>query len=48
MSATKRKVLESLEIDILLTLDCTGSMGGWIEQCKKNLKEIIDTVVSKS
>ena len=48
MQATKERVLKSLEIDILLLLDCTSSMKKWIEKSKENLKEIINTVKAKS
>jgi hypothetical protein len=32
-------------LDLALLLDCTASMGSWIERSKKTLKEIIDNTV---
>ena len=33
-------------LDLCLILDCTSSMGAWIERSKNTLKEIIDHVIS--
>jgi hypothetical protein len=31
-------------IDIMFIIDCTGSMGSWIEASKREIKSIIDCV----
>lgn len=31
-------------LDMMFIIDCTGSMGSWIETCKKEIKAIIDCV----
>lgn len=31
-------------LDMMFIIDCTGSMGSWIDACKKEIKAIIDCV----
>ena len=35
-------------LDLCLILDCTASMGSWIERSKDTLKQIIDSVKSEN
>jgi hypothetical protein len=50
-AVTKREVKkashskDSKLLELCLLLDCTGSMGSWIERAKKTLKEIVDNIV---
>ncbi len=39
-----RRVMGSKTLDMMFIIDCTGSMGCWIEACKKEIKSIIDCV----
>ena len=40
----RRAAYGNKSIDIMFIIDCTGSMGSWIEACKKEIKSIIDCV----
>ena len=49
--APKKKAIEkksSKILDLCLVLDCTASMGMWIERSKDTLKQIIDTVKTEN
>jgi hypothetical protein len=43
---TRTKSGSNLILDLCLLMDCTGSMGSWIERSKVTLNEIIDAVKS--
>ena len=45
---TRTKSGSNLILDLCLLMDCTGSMGSWIELSKVTLKEIIDAVKSQN
>jgi hypothetical protein len=40
----RRALFSGKELDMMFIIDCTGSMGSWIEACKKEIKSIIDCV----
>ena len=42
--ADKSETATSKKLDLCLLLDCTGSMGPWIQRSKDTLKTIIDSV----
>ena len=42
--AEKSEAATSKKLDLCLLLDCTGSMGPWIQRSKDTLKTIIDSV----
>ena len=33
-------------LDLMIVLDCTGSMGSWIKACKEEIKMIINSIQS--
>jgi hypothetical protein len=37
-----RKVIDRKSLDIMFIMDCTGSMGHWIDAAKREIKSIID------
>jgi vacuole morphology and inheritance protein 14 len=39
-----RRAIGGKTLDMMFIIDCTGSMGSWIEACKKEIKSIIDCV----
>lgn len=43
---SSKNTSENSKLDIMLLLDVTGSMSSWIDICKKNLKTIVDNVIS--
>ncbi len=45
---TRTKSGSNLILDLCLLMDCTGSMGSWIERSKVTLNEIIDAVKSQN
>jgi uncharacterized protein YegL len=47
MYTVKQLVKKENAIDILLMLDCTGSMIKWIDEAAKNLVNIIDKLKEK-
>lgn len=40
----EHKILGKANLDLLFIMDCTGSMGGWLDACKYELKNIIDAI----
>jgi hypothetical protein len=40
----RRALYAGKELDMMFIIDCTGSMGCWIEACKREIKAIIDCV----
>ena len=50
MSEIKKKIQETLEVggdvDVVIILDCTGSMEPYLEEAQKNIVKIIDSVKS--
>ncbi|XP_077980028.1 uncharacterized protein LOC144435308 [Glandiceps talaboti] len=34
-------------LDLAFVMDCTGSMGSWIEEAKKNIQSIVEEIVAK-
>ena len=50
MIETKKKVEEFNQkngVDLLLLMDCTGSMKDWIDECKDNLLDVMKNVREK-
>jgi hypothetical protein len=47
-ASTKEGSSNQKSLDLLLLLDCTGSMSSWIQRSKDTLKEIIDAVKSSN
>ena len=45
-SIKESKASNEKTLDLCLILDCTGSMGSWIERAKDTLKTIVDQVKS--
>ena len=45
-SIKESKASNDKTLDLCLILDCTGSMGSWIERAKDTLKTIVDQVKS--
>lgn len=39
-----RRVQGNKTLDMMFIIDCTGSMGSWIEACKREIKSIIDCI----
>ena len=37
MTAAKEQIQNSLGVDVLIILDCTGSMSSFIEEAQKNI-----------
>ena len=35
-------------LDVMFIIDCTGSMQKWIDQCKKDVRSIIETIREKN
>lgn len=44
LEQAKVKLSESVSVDLCIMLDCTGSMGSYIEMSKNKIKDIIDEV----
>ena len=40
----RRRMNSGKSLDMMFIIDCTGSMGSWIEACKKEIRSIIDCV----
>jgi len=38
---------QAMDVDLLLFMDCTSSMGDWIEEAKKILIKLIDDLVKR-
>eukprot|EP00696_Hemimastix_kukwesjijk_P000717 gnl/Hemi2/10968_TR3759_c1_g1_i1.p1 gnl/Hemi2/10968_TR3759_c1_g1~~gnl/Hemi2/10968_TR3759_c1_g1_i1.p1 ORF type:complete len:419 (+),score=122.63 gnl/Hemi2/10968_TR3759_c1_g1_i1:36-1292(+) len=36
----------AVELDLVFCVDCTGSMGSYIAQCKQNIQNIVETVIA--
>jgi hypothetical protein len=34
-------------LDVMFIMDCTGSMGSWIQTCKTEIESIINNIVSQ-
>lgn len=39
-----RRIQGNKTLDMMFIIDCTGSMGSWIEACKREIKSIIDCI----
>jgi hypothetical protein len=39
-----RKAIDRKSLDLMFIMDCTGSMGPWIDAAKREIKSIIDTL----
>jgi hypothetical protein len=48
MHEIKKTLIQSTSVDMLMIMDCTSSMGSWIERAADKLVNIIDEVKSKS
>lgn len=44
LEPVRRALFSGKELDMMFIIDCTGSMGCWIEACKREIKAIIDCV----
>ena len=44
LEPVRRALFAGKELDMMFIIDCTGSMGTWIEACKREIKAIIDCV----
>jgi hypothetical protein len=44
LEPVRRALYVNKDLDIMFIIDCTGSMGSWIDACKKEIKSIIDCV----
>ncbi len=43
----KKVICAGMSLDIMFIIDCTASMGTWIEACKKEISSIIAFVRNK-
>ena len=48
IKAQKKAIVAEKNLDLLLLMDCTGSMDRWIEESAQNLCKVIDTVKNTS
>ena len=48
MEPVKELLKKEKSVDLLLMMDCTGSMDEWIEEASQNLIKIIDSVENKT
>jgi hypothetical protein len=44
LEPVRRRMNAGKSLDMMFIIDCTGSMGSWIEACKKEIRSIIDCV----
>lgn len=44
LEPVRRRMNSGKSLDMMFIIDCTGSMGSWIEACKKEIRSIIDCV----
>jgi hypothetical protein len=44
MQAQKQALMRENSIDLLMLMDCTGSMISWIKEASQNLVKVIDAV----
>jgi hypothetical protein len=40
----RKKSYASKDVDVMFIMDCTGSMGSWIEVSKNEIKKIVSTI----